>query len=60
MQPSELTDAAVKYILENMDTSRLTDWELNFFESVSDQYARKRNLSERQREILGQIWDKQP
>lgn len=60
MEPSELTDSAVKYILENTDTSRLTDWELSFFESISDQYARKRSLSERQREILGQIWDKQP
>jgi hypothetical protein len=60
MQPYELTDTAVKYILEHTDTSRLNEWEVSFFESVSDQYwAGRKNLTDGQKEILGQIWDNQ-
>ena len=59
MKEEELTDKAIDYILEGMDTDRLTGWEQSFVESVSDQWARNRHLSDRQKEILGNIWDKQ-
>lgn len=60
MQPTELTDSAIDYIFANTETASLSDWELSFFESVSDQWTRNHRLSDRQREVLGQIWDKQP
>ena len=59
MKQEELTDKAIDYILEGIDTDRLTDWEQSFVESVSDQWQRNRHLSDRQKEILGNIWDKQ-
>ena len=59
MKEEELTDKAIDYILEGMDTDRLTDWEQSFVESISDQWQRNRHLSDRQKEILGNIWDKQ-
>ena len=59
MELSELTDKAIDYILDGIQTERLSDWERNFVESVSDQWIRNRRLSDRQKEILGKIWDKQ-
>lgn len=59
MELSELTDKAIDYILDGIDTGRLSSWEQSFVESVSDQWARNRKLSDRQKEILGNIWDKQ-
>jgi len=60
MRLEELTDSAVDYIMDGMVTDYLSDWERNFFESVSEQWARNRRLSDKQKEILGDIWDKQP
>lgn len=59
MKPEELTNDAIDYILDNLiDERRLTAWEKSFVESVNDQWERNRRLSERQKEILGNIWDK--
>lgn len=60
MKPEELTDQAIDYILSGIDTDRLSSWERSFVESVSDQWTRNRRLSDRQKEVLGNIWDKQP
>ena len=60
MNLSELTDKSVDYIYANLDTSRLNDWERNFVESTSEQWDRKRWLSDDQKLALGRIWDKQP
>jgi hypothetical protein len=60
MKADELTDDAIQYIFDHTDTGQLTDWELSFFESVGDQWDRYRKLSDRQKEVLGSIWDKQP
>lgn len=60
MKQEELTDSAIDYIFENYEPTLLTKWELTFIESVEDQWKRNRRLSERQKEILGNIWDKQP
>lgn len=60
MKAEELTDSAIDYIVKGMNTDFLTDWEKGFFESVSEQWDRRRSLSEKQREILGRLWDKQP
>jgi hypothetical protein len=62
MELSELTDKAIEYILDELKDSnspKLTDWERNqFIPSVTDQWERKRWLSDRQKETLGRIWDK--
>jgi hypothetical protein len=58
MEMSELTDKAIDYILDGLENASLTKWELNFYESIKDQWIRNRRLSDRQKEILGQIWDK--
>jgi hypothetical protein len=60
MRPEELTENAIDHIVDNMEIASLSAWELSFYESVSDQWKRSHRLSERQKEILGQIWDKQP
>lgn len=59
MKIEELTDKAIDFILDGMNTDKLNDWEKEFFESVSDQWVRYRKLSDKQKEILGSIWDKQ-
>ena len=51
----------VKRIREVLDvceseTDKLSPWEQNFLESVSDQYTRKGSLSDKQLEILERIY----
>ena len=60
MKAEELTDKAIDYIISGINTDHLNEWEKGFFESVSEQWERNRSLSDRQKEILGRIWDKQP
>jgi hypothetical protein len=49
----------VEACVENMN--RLTQWERNFIENISDQWERKRWLSDKQEEILERIYvDKIP
>lgn len=60
MKAEEFTDKAIDYIISGMNTDFLSDWEKGFFESVSEQWQRNRSLSEKQKEVLGRIWDKQP
>lgn len=60
MKQEELDDKAIDYIMENVDADRLNDWESGFFASVSEQWTRRRWLSDKQKESLGRIWDKQP
>lgn len=60
MKLEELDDKAIEYILDNAVLERMTDWERNFFESVSEQWTRNHRLSDKQKEVLGNIWDKQP
>lgn len=60
MRQEELTEKAIDYIISGMDCDGLSAWERSFFESVADQWSRHRQLSDRQKEILGQIWDNQP
>jgi hypothetical protein len=58
MELSELTDNAIDYILDGLENASLTKWELDFYESIKDQWTRNRSLSDRQKEVLGKIWDK--
>ncbi len=65
MELSELTDKAIDYIVGALcdelthDRPKLSKWETSFVISVEDQWRKKRWLSDRQKEILGNIWDKQ-
>lgn len=58
MTPDELTDKAIDYMFKH-GFSRLTPWETSFIESVEDAWRRMRTLTDRQKEVLGRIWDKQ-
>ena len=65
MQPEELTDKAIDYMVDHLiglthcsNGKPLSSWELSFIESVSDQWTRSKRLSEKQKEVLGNIWDK--
>lgn len=60
MKSEELTDSAISYILDGLDWEQLTAWETSFCESVKDQWDKYHRLSDRQKEVLGSIWDKQP
>lgn len=60
MKLEELTDTAIDHIYANIDTDMLTPWEKGFIESTNDQWDRRRWLSDKQKEILGRIWDDQP
>jgi hypothetical protein len=59
MRPEELTDKAIDFMFAQ-GFEKLSAWETSFVESVEDQWTRNRRLSDRQKEILGNIWDKQP
>lgn len=59
MRQEELTDDAIDYILENVNTTRGSKWEQDFVDSIADQWTRWRHLTDRQKEVLGQIWDRQ-
>ena len=64
MELSELTDKAIDYIIDGlcdnlaMDRPTLSKWERDFVVSVEEQWRNKRWLSDKQKEILGKIWDK--
>lgn len=59
MKSEELTDDAIDYMLPVLEhEDRLTAWETDFIESISGQWDRNRSLSEKQKEILGKIWDR--
>lgn len=60
MELNEVTDKAVDYMLPMLadEDGKLSAWERTFVESVSDQWERRRWLSDSQKETLGRIWDK--
>ncbi len=39
-------------------SEKLSDWECEFIDSISDQLGRGRGLSEKQEQILERIWEK--
>ena len=55
-----LTDSQVQKVDDQLQAlqhpyKRLTAWELEFLTSVTDQFSRNQNLSERQVEVLNKI-----
>lgn len=54
MEKTEL----IKHMLHELESPSkvLTNWEESFIESVSDQFTRKGSLSDKQVEILEQIY----
>jgi len=65
MDINEITDKAIDYMLPRLvdeaaaDSPKLSEWEkTQFIPSIVDQWERRRSLSEKQKEILGRIWDK--
>lgn len=65
MELSEITDKALDYMLPDLesrvavDDPKLSQWEKEqFIPSIIEQWSRVRRLTDRQKEILGKIWDK--
>ena len=48
------------WILEQLESqeSKLSEWERNFVQSLQEQIGKGRKLSMKQRDVLGNIWDK--
>ncbi len=55
----ELTDSAITQILENIDDSKLSEWEKEFVASVKIYWKKNKKLSDKQRKRLGELWEKQ-
>jgi len=65
MELHELTDKAIDYMLSDLearveaDDPKLDEWEKEqFLPSIIEQWDRRRKLSDKQKFILGRIWDK--
>jgi hypothetical protein len=54
--------AVIKHMIDQCSdfTDRLTEWEAQFLESISDQFDRNGSLSDKQAAILEGIYDKLP
>lgn len=57
-QKTPKTPELIQHFLSSLESpsKRLSPWELNFLESVSDQFSRRGDLSERQFEILERLY----
>lgn len=59
MELSELTDKVIDGVLSQLaDERRLTPWEKDFIESVTDDWTRNRFLTIGQKMKLGEIHDR--
>ena len=58
-KPQELTDSAINQILDNLDESKLSDWEKGFVKSVREWWKRRKKLSDKQKDRLAEMWRKQ-
>lgn len=58
MRQTEKTPAIIEHFLEALESPcrDLTKWEQDFIESVGNQFAERRTLSDRQFEILERIY----
>jgi hypothetical protein len=59
MKPQELTDSAITQILDNLDGTKLSDWEKGFATSVKAYWTKNKKLSDKQKKRLGEMWRKQ-
>jgi hypothetical protein len=59
MKPQELTDSAINQILDNLDDSKLSEWEKGFLVSVRAYWKKNKKLSDKQKKRLGEIWETQ-
>jgi hypothetical protein len=57
-----LDTSRLKEVFDDVEanTDRLTEWERQFLESVSDQFTQRGSLSEKQLEVLERIYLKLP
>jgi hypothetical protein len=59
MKPQEMTDSAITQILDNLDDTKLSDWEKGFVTSIKTWWKKNKKLSEKQKKRLGELWRKQ-
>lgn len=51
--------AMIQYMISGLENEKdLTEWELDFIASIKNQFDRRKNLSDRQCEILEAIYNK--
>jgi pullulanase/glycogen debranching enzyme len=55
----ELTDSAINQILDNIDDSKLSEWEKEFVTSVRAYWKKNKKLSDKQKKRLSELWEKQ-
>lgn len=58
LTPDEISSIKTQLDVCEDELEKLTDWEKNFIESVSDQFTNRGLLSFKQQEILKKIYDK--
>jgi len=54
-----LTDSAINQILDNLDDSKLGEWEKSFVTSVRAYWKKNKKLSPKQSLRLAELWRKQ-
>jgi hypothetical protein len=61
MKPQEapLSDSAINQILDNLDASKLGEWEREFLVSVKTYWQKNHKLSLKQGKRLKEMWEKQ-
>lgn len=56
---NELSDADIDLIFENLDETKLSEWEQGFFKSTKTWWTQRRKLSEKQKKRLSELWRKE-
>lgn len=54
----ELTDKKIDVILAGLDPLKLGKWESEFLASVKEWWGKRRKLSDKQKQRLGEMWEK--
>ncbi len=54
-----ISESAINQMLENMDESKLSDWEKGFLVSARGWWKKTHKLSDKQLDRLKEMWEKQ-
>jgi hypothetical protein len=58
-KPVPLSDPMIDQIVNNLDVSKLSEWEQGFVTSVKTWWAKNRRLSDKQKARLAELWSQQ-
>jgi len=54
-----MNDSAITQILDNLDTTKLSEWEQGFVKSVKEWWKKNKRLSDKQKKRLSELWESQ-